>query len=80
MVARTNFGKLEAVSDPPDLIEIQIVSYAKFLQVGVSPSKRKKQGLQAVFEEVFPIESYDGRYILDFVKYELSEPKLDAYE
>jgi DNA-directed RNA polymerase subunit beta len=80
MVARTNFGKLEAVSDPPDLIEIQTVSYAKFLQVGISPSKRKKQGLQAVFEEVFPIESYDGRYVLDFVKYELSEPKLDAFE
>ena len=80
MVERTNFGKLEAVIDPPDLIQIQTVSYANFLQANVAPGKRKSQGLQAIFEEVFPIESYDGRYVLDFVKYELSEPKMGAYE
>jgi DNA-directed RNA polymerase subunit beta len=80
MVERTNFGKLEAVIDPPDLIEIQTVSYSNFLQSGTPTASRKSQGLQAIFEEVFPIESYDGRYVLDFVRYELSEPKMGAYE
>jgi DNA-directed RNA polymerase subunit beta len=32
-------------------------------------------GLQAVFKEVFPIESYDGKIVLDFAKFEITEPK-----
>jgi DNA-directed RNA polymerase subunit beta len=77
MAERTNYGKLVDVMDPPNLIEIQTVSYREFLQRDVAPSKRKQTGLQAVFKEVFPIESYDGRYVLDFVKYEFGEPKMD---
>jgi DNA-directed RNA polymerase subunit beta len=80
MVERTDFGKLRPVIEPPNLIEIQTKSYADFLQMDFDPSKRKGQGLQAVFREVFPIESYDGRYTLDFVKYELSEPKMGPIE
>ncbi len=80
MVERTNFGKLVEVIDPPNLIEIQTASYKEFLQIDVPPSSRKGIGLQAVFKEVFPIESYDGRYVLDFVKYEFVMPKTDAYE
>ncbi len=80
MVERLNFGKLKAVIDPPDMIDIQTKSYLDFLQMDVRPTARKKQGLQAVFKEAFPIESYDGRYVLDFVKYELAEPKDDALE
>ncbi len=77
---RKNFGKLKAVIEPPDMIDIQTKSYREFLQEDESPSKRKNKGLQAVFKEVFPIESYDGRYIIDFVKYELAEPKHSALE
>jgi DNA-directed RNA polymerase subunit beta len=80
MAQRTDFGTLRAVIDPPDLIEIQTRSYSDFLQIDVNPMRRKKQGLQAIFKEVFPIESYDGRYVLDFVKYALSTPKLDPLE
>jgi DNA-directed RNA polymerase subunit beta len=40
----------------------------------VAPTKRRAVGLQAVFKEVFPIESYDGKCTLDFVKYEVSPP------
>lgn len=75
MVKRINYGKLVDIVEPPDLIEVQRQSYLDFLQQDVSPLKRKNQGLQAVFKEVFPIESYDGRFVLDFVKYELSDPK-----
>jgi DNA-directed RNA polymerase subunit beta len=80
VVERTNFGKLREIIDPPDLIDVQTRSYLDFLQRDLSSDKRKGQGLESVFREVFPIESYDGRYVLDFVKYELSDPKLDPVE
>ena len=80
MADRKDFGKLKAVIDPPDLIDIQTASYRDFLQADTSPGKRKHQGLEAVFKEVFPIESYDGRYTLDYVGYNLSEPRLNVLE
>jgi len=80
MVDRKSFGKLEAVIDPPDLIEIQTKSYTEFLQMDIPAARRKRQGLQAIFKEVFPIESYDGRYALDFTKYELSAPRTSDLE
>jgi DNA-directed RNA polymerase subunit beta len=59
---------------------LQTNSYREFLQADASPSKRKNLGLQAVFTEVFPIESYDGKCVLDFHSYEIGEPKLDWLE
>ncbi len=80
MEFRTNFGKLSDVIDLPDLIEIQTRSYKDFLQLDTEPSKRKHVGLQAVLKEVFPIESYDGQCSLDFVKYDVGEPKWTALD
>jgi DNA-directed RNA polymerase subunit beta len=72
---RINFGKIKEIIAPPNLIEIQINSYNEFLQAEVAPSRRKNVGLQAVFTEVFPIESYDGKCVLDYHSYEIGEPK-----
>ena len=72
---RKVFGRLQNTYDPPDLIEIQTKSYDEFLQEDVPAAKRAEQGLQAIFHEIFPIASYDGRYVLDFVKYDLGTPK-----
>ena len=80
MVDRINYGILVDIQEPPDLIEIQKSSYRDFLQLDVPPGKRKAMGLQAVFREVFPIESYDGQCALDFVKYEISDPKITSLE
>jgi DNA-directed RNA polymerase subunit beta len=77
---RINFGKIKEVITPPNLIEVQNNSYAEFLQSDIDPKKRENLGLQAVFNEVFPIESYDGKCILDFSHYEIGEPKLDWLE
>jgi len=77
---RINFGKIKEVIAPPNLIEIQLDSYREFLQSDVSPSKRRNLGLQAVFTEVFPIESYDGKTVLDFHSYDIQEPKVDWLE
>jgi DNA-directed RNA polymerase subunit beta len=77
---RINFGKIKEIIAPPNLIELQTNSYREFLQAEVAPSRRKNLGLQAVFTEVFPIESYDGKCVLDFHSYEIGEPKLDWLE
>src|SRR5687767_2424494 len=77
---RINFGKIKEIIAPPNLIELQTNSYKEFLQIEVSESKRKNMGLQAVFTEVFPIESYDGKCVLDFDSYEIGEPKIDWLE
>jgi DNA-directed RNA polymerase subunit beta len=77
---RVHFGKIKEVIAPPNLIELQTNSYREFLQTDTPPSKRKNMGLQAVFTEVFPIESYDGKCVLDFHSYEIGEPKHDWLE
>src|SRR5260370_42162040 len=77
---RINFGKIKEIIAPPNLIELQNNSYREFLQAEAPPSKRKNLGLQAVFTEVFPIESYDGKCVLDFLSYEMGEPKVDWLE
>ena len=77
---RINFGKLREVLQPPNLIEIQITSYLDFLQKGTPEKQRKPQGLEAVFREVFPIQSYDERLTLEYVSYTLGDPKNNELE
>jgi DNA-directed RNA polymerase subunit beta len=77
---RINFGKIKEVIAPPNMIEVQVNSYREFLQEAIAPRQRKNLGLQAVFTEVFPIESYDGKIVLDYHSYEIGEPKLDWLE
>ena len=59
MAERKNFGQLHDVLEMPDLISLQVDSYDNFLQRFVPASERKRQGLQEVFMEIFPIESFD---------------------
>jgi DNA-directed RNA polymerase subunit beta len=80
MSERIYFGKIKEAIEPPNLIEVQLNSYVEFLQKDVSPGRRKNVGLQAVFREVFPIQSYDDKVVLDFVSYDIGEPKMSALE
>jgi DNA-directed RNA polymerase subunit beta len=80
MSERIYFGKIKEAIEPPNLIEVQLNSYVEFLQKDVSPSRRKNIGLQAVFREVFPIQSYDDKVVLDFISYDIGEPKMSALE
>ena len=77
---RLSFGKIEEALDTPNLIEVQLDSYKEFLQQDVAPDERVPTGLQSVFKEVFPIQSYDEKFTLSFVKYEVGEPKLSSLE
>ena len=80
MSERINFGKLREVIAPPNLIENQIQSFEAFIQSDVSPTQRKAMGLEAVFSEVFPIESYDSRSSLQYISYSLAGPKISELE
>jgi DNA-directed RNA polymerase subunit beta len=64
----------------PNLIEIQKSSYDHFLQVNVKVEDRDSVGLQEVFKTVFPIKDFAENSMLEFVKYELEEPKFDVEE
>ncbi len=77
---RIDFSKLKQNYRIPHLLDIQVKSYEEFLQSDTPKIKRKSQGLQQVFEEVFPIESYDGEYKLEYVNYSLGKPKYDIEE
>ena len=80
MAERLYFGKFEEVIDPPNLIEVQSRSYDEFLQKDSSPGDRADSGLQAVFREVFPIKSYDEAIELDFVAYDIEDPKITSLD
>ncbi len=77
---RKSFGKIKRDFHIPNLIELQKKSYEKFLQKDVDPTKRQDQGLQAVFNSVFPISDYKQTVSLEFVKYTLQHPKYDVEE
>jgi len=77
---RKSFGRLPEVAPMPNLIDVQRASYANFLQMETHPDSRTNTGLQEVFKSVFPINDFAGRGRLEFVQYELEEPKYDVEE
>jgi DNA-directed RNA polymerase subunit beta len=77
---RKSFGRLPEVAPMPNLIDVQRASYEAFLQMEVHPDSRTPTGLQEVFKGVFPIDDFAGRGRLEFVQYELEEPKYDVEE
>src|SRR2546426_1758932 len=75
-----NFGRIKKIIDLPNLIEIQKNSYNLFLQKDVPPDQRQNLGLQGVFKSVFPIKDFNETSSLEFVGYNLGEPKYDVEE
>ncbi|MEO1941049.1 MAG: DNA-directed RNA polymerase subunit beta, partial [Candidatus Thioglobus sp.] len=75
---RNNFGSRTSILKEPDLLAIQIDSFNSFIQAG---SKTKEDiGLQAVFQSVFPITAVNGYAEIEYVDYELQEPKFNVEE
>ncbi|MEC8454766.1 MAG: DNA-directed RNA polymerase subunit beta [Pseudomonadota bacterium] len=77
---RKNFGKLPSAMDIPYLLSIQVDSYRQFTQDGVAAEDRLDQGLHAAFKSVFPIVSYSGKAVLEYVSYDLGKPVFDVKE
>ena len=77
---RKNFGKLPATMDLPYLLAIQLDSYTKFTQQGVSAEDRTDTGLHAALNSIFPIVSYNGNAALEYVDYRLGKAGFDVEE
>jgi DNA-directed RNA polymerase subunit beta len=77
---RKTFGRIPEVAPMPNLIEVQKSSYDHFLQMDVPAEQRTGVGLQEVFKSVFPIKDFSDRARLEFVRYELEQPKYDVEE
>ena len=77
---RKNFGKLPSAMDIPYLLSIQIDSYRQFTQSDTPVEQRLDQGLHAAFKSVFPIVSYSGKAVLEYVSYDLGKPAFDVKE
>ncbi len=77
---RKHFGKIREVADMPNLIEVQKSSYDLFLESGDQPQPTDGEGIQGVFQSVFPIRDFNETAVLEFVRYELEAPKYDVEE
>ncbi len=77
---RKNFGRIQEVAPMPNLIEVQMSSYEQFLNSTTLEGERADVGLTEVFKSVFPIRDFSEKSQLEFVDYELEEPKYDVEE
>lgn len=77
---RRYYGKIREVLEMPNLIEVQKSSYDLFLRSGDGPKAQDGEGIQGVFQSVFPIKDFNETAVLEFVKYELEKPKYDVDE
>ena len=68
---RLDFAKIQGSIQIPNLIEVQMKSYQRFLQMDLLPSEREDAGLQSVFTSVFPIRDFREMSQLEFVDYSI---------
>ncbi|KGJ08537.1 DNA-directed RNA polymerase subunit beta [Paracoccus sphaerophysae] len=77
---RRYYGNIREVLEMPNLIEVQKASYDLFLNSGEGAGHNDGEGIQGVFQSVFPIKDFNETATLEFVKYELEKPKYDVDE
>src|SRR5205809_3061843 len=75
-----NFGRFGDAVEVPTLTDVQTKSYDRFLQIDLPIEKREHLGLEGVMQEIFPIESYDKKLALEYIKYELGKPRYSPDE
>ena len=83
LIERTIVGtQAPQVMELPDLVDIQLSSYEKFLQRHrkLSGEPLQLQGLEEVFQTVFPIESQSGDMRLEYSHYILDEDNIKMSE
>ncbi|WP_156286262.1 DNA-directed RNA polymerase subunit beta [Oceanivirga salmonicida] len=73
LINRYSFGKIKDRGQMPNFLEFQLNSYEEFLQSKVDPFQREDKGFEAIFREIFPIESGNGTLKLEYQYYELHD-------
>ena len=64
----------------PDFLEIQLKSFADFVQMDSTPEQRRKEGLFKVFSENFPIQDTRNSFTLAFLDYSVDRPRYSIEE
>ncbi len=77
---RKYYGKIREVLEMPNLIQVQKSSYDLFLKSGDQLEPLDGEGINGVFQSVFPIKDFNETATLEFVKYKLEKPKYDVEE
>ncbi|HZN62376.1 MAG TPA: DNA-directed RNA polymerase subunit beta, partial [Planctomycetota bacterium] len=80
MVETIQFGRFKETFPIPSLTDLQVKAYVKFLQAGLPSDRRDNLGLESILRETFPIKNYDGSLSLEYVSYEIGQPRYSADE
>jgi DNA-directed RNA polymerase subunit beta len=74
------YGRVTEIVPVPNLKDLQVKSYRRFLQLDRPAHKRENVGLEAILREIFPVESFDKAVALEYLGYELGRPRYSAEE
>ncbi|NOX26247.1 MAG: DNA-directed RNA polymerase subunit beta, partial [Deltaproteobacteria bacterium] len=77
---RKSFAKIGELIEKPHLIDMQRLSYEKFLQTDIDPDQRGNFGLHGIFKNIFPIVDFNELCSLEYVRYNFGEPKYSVAE
>ena len=80
MMKQISFGKLDSGMEMPHLLDIQTRAFEALLQLDAAAHDREDVGLERVFKDLFPITDVHENFSLEFVRYNLGEPKYSVEE
>ena len=75
-----SFGKLKTIMPMPNMLDVQLRSFEKLVEVVTDPSEQWDFGLDRVFGEIFPISDVNENFTLEYVSSSLGEPKYSVEE
>ena len=75
-----SFGKLKAIMPMPNMLDVQLRSFEKLVEVVTDPVEQWDFGLDRVFGEIFPISDVNENFTLEYVSASLGEPKYSVEE
>ncbi len=80
LMKQITFGKLDEGMEMPHLLDIQTRAFEALLQLDAAAFDREDIGLERVFKDLFPIADVHENFSLEFVRYNLGEPKYSVEE
>lgn len=80
MGQRRDYSSSQFKLEIPNLLEVQLNSFRTFLQEGVIPADRKRDGLEQIFQDIFPINDVKDLYSLEYEGYSFGVPKYSIQE
>ena len=80
MMRIRDFSKTGDALEIPDLADVQVAAYERFLQRDRLPQERDNIGLEAIFREFFPLQGDDGVLRMEYLGYDLGAPLRDGQE